>query len=410
MRVLWFSCSPACYDIVNYNSWVEALEKIVRTHLSEIELGIAFEHTDKIFKVIRNGVTYYPVCYEQSPWEKLRNKFHSSARLKAINLNKKYEKVIEDFKPDIIQCFGTELWHYSILQQIYNIPFIIHLMGFWNVINLMSDIASRYDAHNSILNPNKRRRIYIGRKNLKEHEEIELETMSCCHYFMGRTEWDKAIVRHFSPNATYYHCPEAIREEIYSSPIRWKYRKDDIIRLVTVSNASIIKGNEIMLRAASILKQKFGKEVAWKITAMEEEMKKYESMTGIKCADVGIIPIGRISASELPDTICSAEMFVHCAIIDNSPNAICEAQLLGCPVIATNAGGIPQIVSDGETGILYPYAEPYALAFRIMELHNNERELNRLSQNEWEMSHLRHNPETIAKRLKEIYLDCINHE
>ena len=410
MRVLWFSCSPACYDIVNFSSWVEALEKIVRTHLPEIELGIAFEHTDKIFKVVRDGVTYYPVDYDQSPWEKLRSKFCFSERNKTFRLNQGYKKVIEDFKPDIIQCFGTELWHYSLLQQEVEVPFVIHLMGFWNIYNMMSDIVSRYDTHNFILNPNKRRRIHIERKYLKEHEEMELETMSCSHYFMGRTEWDKVIVRHFSPNATYYHCPEAIREEIYSSPTRWKYRKDDIIRLVTISNAGILKGNEIMLRAALILKQKFGKEVVWKITTTVKAMKKYESQTGIKCADVGIIPIGRVNASEIPDTICSAEMFVHCAIIDNSPNAICEAQLLGCPVIATNAGGIPQIVSDGETGILYPYAEPYALAFRIMELHNNERELNRLSQNEWEMAHQRHNPETIAKRLKEIYLDCIIHE
>lgn len=158
-----------------------------------------------------------------------------------------------------------------------------------------------------------------------EHEEMERETMQCIKYFMGRTEWDKAIVRNFSPNAIYFHCPEAIRPDIYNSDLKWKFKKESKIRLITVSNAGNLKGNEIMLRTAWILKYRFNQSIEWLLTATSEAIKPFEKQTGIKCSDVNIKLLGRLRASDIPKVICQSELFIHCAIIDNSPNALCEA-------------------------------------------------------------------------------------
>lgn len=403
MRVLWFSCTPSCYEVRTRGGWVMALEKVVRKHLPEIELGIAFEHTDKVFKVEREGVTYYPVSYEYSIKEKVRNKFLPSARYRFEHLRPLFLEVINDFKPDIIQCFGTEFWHYSLLQKDVKIPFVVHIMGFWNIYNMMDDVALGKNYCKFFPNPWIVFRNFRERLNCKEHEGMERETMRNCLYFMGRTEWDKAIVRHFAPNASYYYCPEAIRDDIFNSDLRWSFKYDDTIRIITISNAGGLKGNEIMLRVAWILTNIFEKKIEWKVTMSSESLLQYEKQTGICASKVGVIPIGRVESSKIPETICSSELFVHCAIIDNSPNALCEAQLIGCPIIATNAGGIPQIITNNETGFLYPYAEPYALAFKIMELHNNESKLNEISENAYRVSHNRHQPDIIAKTLKSIY-------
>ena len=61
MRVLWFSVTPSLYDEKTYGGWVASLERIVRQYGSDIELGIAFEHSDRCFKVERGSVTYYPM-------------------------------------------------------------------------------------------------------------------------------------------------------------------------------------------------------------------------------------------------------------------------------------------------------------------------------------------------------------
>lgn len=407
MKVLWFSCTPSCYDVDTRGGWIEALEKVVCKYLPNVELAVVFEHHDNVFKVKRNGVTYYPIQNERNKIERIIDMFYSSSRKEYERLKPKYLRTIEDFKPDLIQCFGTEMWHYSLLQKEVKIPFVIHLMGFWNIYNMMNDIVSHKCSSN--LNINFLRKLHSENlcKRMNEHMDMERESMRCCRYFMGRTEWDKKIVKYFSLDSIYFHCPEAIREDVEKSSRQWQFKFNDTIKLITISNAGILKGNEIMLRTAWILKHRFNKNVEWIYTTSDEAMLPYEKSTNIRCRDVGIKPIGRLNSIELSEALCSAQMFIHASIIDNSPNAICEAQLVGIPVVATNSGGIPQIVEDGVSGFLYPYSEPYALAFKIMELHNNKAVLTEISENERRISHERHNPELLANRLFEIYNNVI---
>ena len=101
-------------------------------------------------------------------------------------------------------------------------------------------------------------------------------------------------------------------------------------------------------------------------------------------------------------------MYIHPAIIDNSPNSLCEAQVIGCPVIAANVGGIASLVDDGKTGILYPYNEPHMLAFKIMELGQNRELLKFLSENEIKTAIERHNPEDIYLYLYSVYKNVLS--
>ena len=77
------------------------------------------------------------------------------------------------------------------------------------------------------------------------------------------------------------------------------------------------------------------------------------------------------------------------------------------PIISTNAGGIPSLIEDKETGFLYPYSEPHALAFKIMNLAGNKEELEKVSDNEYCVSHNRHNPENIVRQIIQIYSQII---
>ena len=50
---------------------------------------------------------------------------------------------------------------------------------------------------------------------------------------------------------------------------------------------------------------------------------------------------------------------------ENFPHTVVEALAVGCPVIATAVGGVPEVVHDGENGLLVPPGEPAALAAAI---------------------------------------------
>ncbi len=400
MKVLWFSLTPSCYDIKHTGSWIEALERIFKKFLPLIELGIAFEHQDDIFKVKKEGVVYYPIKVNRT----------SSPKENYALLKPHYLKVVEDFNPDIIHCFGTERWHYGLIAKKINVPVVIHMMGFMNIYDMMDEMVIhnldywKYFSFNPL-------KVWINRKswNLKkENQELEKEVMLANNFFMGRTEWDKNIVKYYSPQSTYFHCPEAIREEIYNSKNIWHYHKREKLRLITIGNAGSLKGNEIMLKTALLLKEEFHIDFEWIYTSDSYKMSFFEKLNSIKCEDVSIKLIGRIDANRIAKELSEADLYIHPSIIDNSPNTVCEAQLIGIPVIAANTGGLAQMIEDGKTGFLYPYSEPHTLAFTIMNLYHDKEKLEMISSNEIDMSHKRHNPQSVGNQLVKIYKTIID--
>lgn len=73
--------------------------------------------------------------------------------------------------------------------------------------------------------------------------------------------------------------------------------------------------------------------------------------------------------------------------IDAAPRVVMEALSAGVPVVAYPSGGIPELIRDGETGLLTERATPESFADRIRELIGNPRLLSRLSEAgrcEWE--------------------------
>jgi len=53
---------------------------------------------------------------------------------------------------------------------------------------------------------------------------------------------------------------------------------------------------------------------------------------------------------------------------ESLPNAVLEAMAMAKPVVATNVGGIPELVAEGETGFLVPPRNPMAIADRVLSL------------------------------------------
>lgn len=68
----------------------------------------------------------------------------------------------------------------------------------------------------------------------------------------------------------------------------------------------------------------------------------------------------------------AADIYLHAARADTFPNVILEAMACGTPVIATGVGGIPEQISDGQTGFVTPGADPGFMALRIIELLGSE--------------------------------------
>ncbi|MDY7081712.1 MAG: glycosyltransferase family 4 protein, partial [Halobacteria archaeon] len=65
----------------------------------------------------------------------------------------------------------------------------------------------------------------------------------------------------------------------------------------------------------------------------------------------------------------NASVFVYPSIEgEGLPNSVLEAMASGLPVVATDSGGLPTLVEDGETGYIVPMRDPDALAQHINQL------------------------------------------
>jgi len=72
--------------------------------------------------------------------------------------------------------------------------------------------------------------------------------------------------------------------------------------------------------------------------------------------------------SDVPDLLPAMSVVVLPSFSEANSIALIEAMAAGRPVVASNVGGNPEIVRDGETGFLFDLGQPGALALRLIEL------------------------------------------
>jgi glycosyltransferase involved in cell wall biosynthesis len=109
--------------------------------------------------------------------------------------------------------------------------------------------------------------------------------------------------------------------------------------------------------------------------------------------------------SDVRPILWASDIFVHVPTTfpEGTPNAILEAMAAGLPVIATPVGGIPEVVRDGENGLLVPPNDHKALAEAILKLRQNESlrvELGKQAQ-KWVQEH--HDARQLPERVIQVY-------
>ena len=224
---------------------------------------------------------------------------------------------------------------------------------------------------------------------------------------MGRTEWDKNLINLFNPNAIYFHCEEALRDSFMNNGKRWNLQKSDKVKIISVISNPWYKGVDLILKTAQLLKRFTDLDFEWQVYGVRD-IRFYEHKYKIKATDTNVKIIGTASEERLVNALCSATCYVHPSYIDNSPNSLCEAQVLGLPVLATYVGGITSLVRNGETGILFPANAPYTLAALIKRISTDTELALQLSYKARQQAIERHDPDAIRTKLLEIYKQILD--
>jgi glycosyltransferase involved in cell wall biosynthesis len=92
-------------------------------------------------------------------------------------------------------------------------------------------------------------------------------------------------------------------------------------------------------------------------------------------AELGISPhvVFLGTRHDIPECLAALDLFVLPSLNEGMGRALVEAMAVGCPVVATRVGGIPDVVADGTTGLLVPPRDDRALADAILTLLRDRR-------------------------------------
>ena len=178
------------------------------------------------------------------------------------------------------------------------------------------------------------------------------------------------------------------------------------LTLVSTISEAPYKGFDLILRTGKILREEYRLDFKWTVFG-NVEPRYFEIFTGISVAEAGITLGGVASAEQLAAEISHASLYVHPSYVENSPNSVCEAQLLGVPVVATSVGGVSSLIDDGRTGFLVRSGSAEEIAERIVAMYRNRELLRSVGRNARAEALKRHDREKIASSLLEVYRQLV---
>jgi glycosyltransferase involved in cell wall biosynthesis len=175
-------------------------------------------------------------------------------------------------------------------------------------------------------------------------------------------------------------------------------------RLLCVGRLIPIKGHLVLLRALAQARTRVPGlvlEVAGR-GPLEPALKSYAKELGL---DESVRFLGFVSPVQ--EAIERAAIVVVPSLGEGFGMVALEAMERGRPVIASAVGGLPEIVADGETGIIVPPGDADALADAIVALAADLERAARMGESGRERALAEFTPERSVRRIEELYVDAL---
>lgn len=432
MKVLWI-CNimlPCIAEKLNRDfsvreGWLTGIIERMTALGSEcdIKLGICFPYEQQkpdyhtTLNLSGNEQSAFPVeCFGFA--ENL-----STPECYAEHLEERFKQIFTQFQPDMVHIFGTEFPHALAAAKAFQNPSKI-LVGLQGII---SECAKAYtaDLPDKIVNRNTFRD-FLKKDGIKQQQNKffkrgvwEQELLKVTGNVTGRTEFDKQASIAMNEHVRYFAMNETMRAPFYSDKWELPYcRKHRIffsqadyplkgfhyllqalpqIRLRYPDTEVVVAGNSIV--GYKSLKEKI------KIGGYGKYLRDYMNDWEL---DTKIEFLGILSAEEMKEQYMLCHTLVCASSLENSPNSVAEAMLLGVPVVASKTGGIPSMIEDGKDGILFEKGNSKQLSDCIIALWNCDEMCEQLSREAMEKAHVLHNPQKNFERLLEIYKQIVN--
>lgn len=329
-----------------------------------------------------------------------------------------YWKIVqEEVTPDVIHIHGTEYSHgHAYMEACGSKNVVISIQGLTSACcHYYYHGMTKWDIYNNLtLRDLLKGSILDGQRSFKRRGEIEKAMLRKCEHIIGRTSWDRARTWTINPIAKYHFCNETLRNEFYDGSV-WDYQQCSKHSIFLSQASYPIKGLHQFLKAMPLILRHFpdtnvriaGNDIT-KTDTLYDKLK----MTGYGLyikrlirklkLDDKVIFIGNLNAEEMKMEYLKSNVFICPSTIENSPNSLGEAQILGVPCIASYVGGIADMMEGNEEN-LYRFEEIEMLAEKVCRIFSDMENQKSMI----ETAHQRHNPNTNGSKLYSIYESII---
>jgi len=391
---------------------LDRLQKEKNTAVEEkITLAIAFPSEGPVSegKEIVDEITYYgfnedlihPENYDES-------------------LETRFKQIIEDFVPDIVHVFGTEFPHALAALRAFGRPerSLVGIQGVCTEIAkaYMAGLPKKVQESTTFRDRLKEDSLIQQQEKFKLRAENEKKVLLLTGNVTGRTTFDKEASHSINPRAEYFAMNETMRPCFYSG--KWEERKAIPHSIFLSQGDYPLKGFHFLLEAMPLILKKYpdahvyvaGNNIIgrgkskypyfMRASAYGKYLKRLIAMNRLRKK---VTMVGSLSDVEMKNRFLMSSVFVCASVVENSPNSVGEAMLLGVPVVAANAGGIPDMITDGMDGIIFDNMDYKKLAEAILQMWDEPVIAAVYGDNASKRAAKTHNADINYKRLLEIY-------
>ena len=292
-----------------------------------------------------------------------------------------FANVLKSEKPDVVHIFGTENEFGELMARASEDcglldRTVVSIQGLVSVYSrqFMPGFSDRWLKRCTLSDFKNRCSLYEQRESYRRRGQSEERLIASVHHIIGRTRWDEGCCRLLNPDIEYYHVGESLRPEFYEAspkrdaeshklyfsqgckPIKAMYQLVEALPAVVrrVPDVKVVVAGSNGLRTGPLRGTSYDRYLA-------------ERMDSLGIHDRFEF-VGLLGPKEVIAHMASCSAFVSTSSIENSPNSMGEAMMMGLPSVATFVGGVPDIAEHGKEALLVPFNETELLADAIIRV------------------------------------------
>ena len=324
--------------------------------------------------------------------------------------------ILQKENPDVIHIWGTESSHSLAMVE------ACERLGIADkVVISIQGLVSEYYYHYTAYLPHKiivrhklrdliKGNLIKGQKTFYNRGILEREAISRVKHVIGRTDWDRGCAWDINPDVQYHFNNETLRDEFYTG--QWSYKECEKYSIFCSQGYYPIKGIHLVIEALNRIVKEFpeahlyigGKDYLnlpfYKQSSygsyLVSLIKKYDLEKNVSFT-------GFLNANQMKERYLKSNVFVSASSIENSPNSLGEAMLLGVPCVSSHVGGVHNMLVHGVEGYTYPADEVYMLAYYVSKIFSDRENVAEIAKKAKIHAMDTHCPEKNLYRLMEIY-------